>query len=92
MELMANDGFAANTRRGTAHVFTVEALERFLNTNNFSHLVRAHEVASAGFNVQQKARLLTVFSSSKYCGGQNDAACILADQGKLRILRVETNH
>lgn len=51
MELSANDGFATNYRRGTAHVFTVEALERFLSTNNFSHIVRAHEVAQTGFNV-----------------------------------------
>lgn len=51
MELAANDGFATNYRRGTAHVFNVEALERFLSTNNFSHIIRAHEVAQAGFSV-----------------------------------------
>lgn len=91
LELQANDGFAANTRRGTGHVFSVEALERFLNTNGLSHLIRAHEVAIAGFNVIQKGKVLTVFSSAKYCGGTNEAACILVDQGKLRVLKVETS-
>lgn len=51
MELMTNDGFATNTRRGTAHIFSVEALEKFLNVNGFSHIIRAHEVAQAGFSV-----------------------------------------
>lgn len=51
MELLANEGFAVNVRRGTAHIFSVEALERFLKANQLTHLVRAHEVAQAGFQV-----------------------------------------
>ncbi|KAF5307003.1 hypothetical protein FQR65_LT18503 [Abscondita terminalis] len=36
-----------------------------------------------------KGKLLTVFSSAKYCGGTNEAACVLVDQGKLRILKID---
>ena len=36
-------------------------------------------------------RLLTVFSSSRYCGGTNEAACVLADSRKLRMIRLDTS-
>lgn len=57
MELLTNEGFAANSRRGTGHVFSVEALEHFLKTNSFTHFIRAHEVVEAGIHVCSSAPL-----------------------------------
>ncbi|KAK6625385.1 hypothetical protein RUM43_005682 [Polyplax serrata] len=89
-ELIANEGFVPNIQRGTAYAFSCDALNRFLKTNNLSHVVRAHEVVKAGFQIHQKGRLLTVFSSSGYCGGKNYAAGVLVADHLLRVFMVDT--
>lgn len=51
LELITNDGFMPNLHRGTGYVFSCDALDRFLKINHLSHVIRAHEVVKAGFQV-----------------------------------------
>ena len=51
-DLDKQKGFVFNTRRGTAHFFSIEALVSFLEKNGLSHVIRAHEVQEAGFQVR----------------------------------------
>ncbi|XP_013178734.1 PREDICTED: uncharacterized protein LOC106125868 isoform X2 [Papilio xuthus] len=88
MELSANEGFAVNARRGTGHVFDQRALDRFLATNELTHVVRAHELHQNGFMCNLRGKLISVFSSSRYCGGDNDSGVVLLQAGKLRLIRL----
>lgn len=60
-ELIDNGGFARNTRRGTGYIFNETALNAFLQTNQLTHLIRAHEMQPHGVSVSYSLALSTLF-------------------------------
>lgn len=84
-------GYLPNTKRGTAFFFSEEAVKRFLHLNGMSHIIRAHECVPPGYALHCNGRVITIFSSSHYCGATNDAACVLVEREKLRIIRLDTD-
>lgn len=84
-------GYLPNTKRGTAFFFSEEAVKRFLHLNNMSHIIRAHECVPPGYSLHCNGKVITIFSSSHYCGATNDAACILVEREKIRIIRLDTD-
>lgn len=91
-ELDVRAGFMQNTRRSTGYVFSEDALSAFLVQNNFSHVIRAHELQASGISVQFDGKLLTVFSTSHYCGGNNDAAVVMVESSKIRVIRMNSRN
>lgn len=85
-----NDGFVPNIKRGTAFLFSDQAVKHFLNTNKLSHVIRAHEVIPTGFAFHGDGRVITIFSSSQYCGLNNQVAGALVERNQIRILRLDS--
>lgn len=82
-------GFLPNNKRGTAYYFSETAALRFMEANNLSHVIRAHECLPTGYTLHGNQKLITVFSSSRYCGGNNDAACVLVEYDDVRVIRLD---
>ena len=83
-------GFLFNEKRGTAFYFLEKSVDIFFNLNNLSHMIRAHEVIQEGFKFHFHGKCTTVFSSSKYQGGGNRAACIIVADELIRPVSIET--
>ena len=81
-----SDGwFAENERGGDIVVFGSLAVDAFTKETGCTHIIRAHQPPSRGIEYCKSARILTVFSSSHYCGGFNSAAIVLVADGRIRV-------
>lgn len=64
------------SKRGTGYYFNERALHKLLSRNNLKLLIRSHEKCSDGSKYVFR-NCLTIFSSTDYCGENNNAAIAL---------------
>ena len=81
-------GFGDSLRGGGAICFGHRAVTDFLQQQNLSYIMRAHEAHAEGVAVSKGARVFTVFSTSKdhNQGNQAMAGCILVDFEKMQVI------
>jgi predicted phosphodiesterase len=77
--------FGPNDRGDDVVVFGTKAVEAFVKSTKCTHLLRAHQPPHHGFEYSKEARIVTVFSSSHYCGSFNSAAIVLVHNSRLRV-------
>lgn len=78
-------GFGKSERGGDMICFGMQAINEFLDTYQFSHIIRAHQANPHGITISKSARVITVFSTSKDhgCGPSATCGCVLVDKGKI---------
>lgn len=84
-------GIQANTIRdpgGTGNIvkFGPDRVQRFLQNNGLSLIIRAHECVMDGFERFAGGQLITVFSATDYCGKHKNAGAVLTFKKTLEII------
>eukprot|EP00667_Euglena_gracilis_P005049 EG_transcript_5075 len=96
-ELMWNDpsdtelgldqhGFGPSPRGINISCFGLRAIQTFLANHQLQFIIRAHEMKQEGLRVCKSAQVITVFTSSNYCGAENGSAAVYVAEGKLRFI------
>lgn len=82
------DGFGESPRGGGAICFGNTAIDNFLQRNNLSYIIRAHEAHAQGVALSKSARVFTVFSTSQdhRQGGGALAGCVLVDMDNIKVI------
>ncbi|KRH92768.1 Serine/threonine specific protein phosphatase [Pseudoloma neurophilia] len=68
------NGFKASTR-GAGYLFGPDKLSEFLDYNNFSNLVRSHQLVMEGYKIMD--RCIYVWSAPNYLGTANNIAAVM---------------
>ena len=81
--------FVPNRARLTGWYFTAQAAKKFLKSNGWSYMIRAHEAVQKGYRLTSGERVITIFSSSNYNGMRNTTACVRVDLKTIQIILIK---
>jgi protein phosphatase len=80
-------GFGNNPRGEGTKTFGHQAVEQFLKANNFQYILRAHQEKQAGLRISKHSKVVTIFSTSGYCGRPNGAGVVfVSTTGHIRMV------
>lgn len=68
-------GYIPN-RRGVGIEWSKEITDNFLENNDYSLIIRSHEVKDNGYEFLHNNRVLTLFSASVYCGASDNLGAV----------------
>lgn len=57
-----------NDVRGDGHCYGKDSIESFCEMKDVNYIFRAHQYSPEGFRITPDSRVITIFSSSNYCG------------------------
>ncbi len=77
--------FEPNFQRGAYHLYGEKAVKDFLQENDLSRMIRAHEVQEKGYRYYFDKRLLSIFSVPNYRGG-NKGKYARVKEGKIKLI------
>lgn len=86
--LLDEFGFAQGQRGEDSLMYGKKAIDDFLEENDLTCIIRAHEATVAGVSVTKSAKVVTVFSTSKDHGCGSHAMCgyVLIDEHRLTVI------
>ena len=75
-----NTGFTTSSR-GAGYMFGKDIVHKFLFTNSYTHIIRAHQLCNEGYQVLFNESFSTVWSAPNYCFRfHNQASIMLVDE------------
>eukprot|EP01003_Olkasia_polycarbonata_P004519 NODE_3681_length_350_cov_41.687708_g3599_i0.p1 GENE.NODE_3681_length_350_cov_41.687708_g3599_i0~~NODE_3681_length_350_cov_41.687708_g3599_i0.p1 ORF type:complete len:84 (-),score=17.18 NODE_3681_length_350_cov_41.687708_g3599_i0:97-327(-) len=66
--------------------FGLKAIQKFFANHHYQFIIRAHEVKQEGLRICKNANVITVFTSSSYCGHDNGSAAVFVNNGAIRFI------